>query len=142
MDQFMFRWGKISRKCYVEWFLCIKFAIYRERWGGVGVERSPCMREIGVRSPVGPYPNRWWQLHCHTLGNRCKCHWSSEKSIIKDRITVGVIRYRTLTAQWPWVSSIGQNLQPAPAMVTSPWHMSEKILEWDKQNQAMCRLFR
>ena len=27
-------------------------------------------------------------------------------------VTVGVARERTLTAQWPWVPSIGQNLQP------------------------------
>ena len=27
-------------------------------------------------------------------------------------VTVGVTRKRTLTAQWPWVPSIGQNLQP------------------------------
>ena len=28
------------------------------------------------------------------------------------RVTVGVARLRALTAQWPWVPSIGQNLQP------------------------------
>ena len=27
-------------------------------------------------------------------------------------VTVDVARWRTLTAQWPWVPSIGQNLQP------------------------------
>ena len=44
-------------------------------------------------------------------------------------VTLGVARQRTLTAQGPWVPSMGQNLQPLPLMVTSPneW----KIIEWE-----------
>ena len=41
------------------------------------------------------------------------------------RVTVGVARYRTLSAQWPWVPYISQYLQ----LVTSPYEW--KTFEWD-----------
>ena len=54
------------------------------------------------------------------LGNRCQCHRSSEMFIIYwfgpcySRCST-----KTLTAQWPWVSSIGQNCSPSLAIVRS-----------------------
>ena len=42
-----------------------------------------------------------------------ECHGSSEMTLINGTsIAVGVACKRTLTAQWPWVPGIGQNLQP------------------------------
>ena len=61
------------------------------------------------------HKNRLWHLHCQTLGNRCECHGSSEMTIYYKQmpcVTVGVACLRTLSAQWPWGPSIGQNLQP------------------------------
>ena len=49
------------------------YYIHCDRRGCVEVERSSCVSEIGVRSPVGTDPthkNRSWKLHCQTLVNR------------------------------------------------------------------------
>ena len=50
------------------------------------------------------------------------------------RVTVGVARLRTLTGQRRWMPNIGQNLQPLPAVVTSPYEW--KILEWDDKPET------
>ena len=50
------------------------------------------------------------------------------------RVTVGVARLRTLTAQWPGVPSIGQNLQPFTGYseILYEW----QIIKWDEKHQT------
>ena len=48
--------------------------------------------------------------------------------------TVGVARKRYFFAQWPWVLSIGQNLQPFTSNGDYPKEW--KILEWDEKPQT------
>ena len=77
------------QKCHIIYWI-ISLATFRCYYhlGRVEVERSPRMREIGVRSPAATTwiaKNRMWQLHCQTLGNRCECHGSLEMNIIKGR---------------------------------------------------------
>ena len=69
-------------------------------------ESQPRQTKVVKTGPVtAPLPNaRQWVWVSRVLG---KDHykWMS-------RFTVDVARLRTLTAQWPRVPSIGQNLQP------------------------------
>ena len=51
-------------------------------------------------------------------------------------VTVDVARQRTLTAQWPWVPSKGQNLQPFTGLVVVTHPCVWKIVEWDDQPQT------
>ena len=91
------------------------------------------MREIGVWFPVwtdltkslkyvvtAPLPNARQQVWVSRV---LREEWS--------RVTVAVARWRTVTARWSWVPSIGQICSPSSVMVTSPndW----KILEWDEK---------
>ena len=50
-----------------------------------------------------------------------------------SRVTVGVARLWTLTAQWPWVLSVCQNLQPFNGNGESPYEW--KFFEWDKKSK-------
>ena len=85
------------------------------RRGGVVVERAPLGSIIGRDRPKSLKQIK--TAHCQTLGNRCELHGSSEDEPIGDyqfkglaRVTVGVARLRTLTAEKQSVPSMGQNL--------------------------------
>ena len=85
------------------------------RRDGVVVEHSPRMREIRTLIPASTNlirKNRLRQLHCQTLGKRCDCLASSEMTIIKGVTCSKCGTWKILHYSRPWVSSIGQNLQP------------------------------
>ena len=54
-----------------------------------------------------------------------------DHNIQASRFTVGVARFRSVTAQWPLVQSIGHILQP----FTGRLHMSDKCSVGQKKNQ-------
>ena len=62
---------------------------------------------------VYKYQNAMWPPRSvRWFDSRCKCYGYSEIYKRMIRVTVGVARQRTLTAQWSWVPSVGQNLKP------------------------------
>ena len=86
------------------------------RWRS-GLYRSPCKRKVKCSNPSSNRPNSIKQVVIAPLTN--SRHYVRVSRVLGDdhykrmpRVTVGVARWRTLTAQWPEVPSKGQNLQP------------------------------
>ena len=81
------------------------------------LERSPPKRKVGCSNPSRDRPKSLKQVVTAPLPNTHHLMWVSR--VLRDdhhkqipRVTVSVARYRTLTAQLPWVPSKGQNLHP------------------------------
>ena len=55
------------------------------------------------------------------------------KSKRMPHVTVGCLSYRSLTAQWPCVPSVGQNLQPFTDNVSEKFSSRTKIIQTNKQ---------
>ena len=72
--------------------------------------------------------NRYWQLHCQTLGNRCECHGSTEMTIINGcPLSQYVWHAKELSLFnghecWAKVKICS----PSPVMVTSPYAYSSQ----------------
>ena len=54
------------------------------------------------------------------------------------RVTVGVVRWRILTAQWPWMPSVGQNLHPFIGNVNVSIWVKNSRVGWKLQTNKIC----
>ena len=77
--------------------------------------------------------NRYWQLHCQSLGNRCECHGSSERTI-KDRHS----RCGTLKNPHCSVAMSAKYRSKFAALKRQWWrlHLSEKFSSGMKNKQT------
>ena len=86
------------------------------RWWRSGLERSLSIWKVGCSNPSRDRPKSYKQVVTAPLPNARQyvCFTGPRKwpSKLMSCVRVGVARLRTLTAHWPWVPSIGENLQP------------------------------
>ena len=72
--------------------------------------------------------NRYWQLHCQTLGNRCECHGSTEMTIINgcplSQYVWHAKELSLLNGHECWAKV--KICSPSPVMVTSPYAYSSQ----------------
>ena len=80
--------------------------------------------------------NRKLQLHSQTFGYKCECHMVSKMA----RVTIGMERLRTLTAQWPRLQSIlyVQNLHKTSTLINNreKTHEFLKFIRYKSLSQA------
>ena len=81
------------------------------------LERFPRMRKVRCSNPSCDGPNSLKQVVTVPQLNARQQVWVSwvlgdEHYKRMNRVTASVARERILTAQWPWLPSIDQNLQP------------------------------
>ena len=93
-------------------YICIR--LYEPQRCRSGLERSPRMQKVVCSNPSRNKSKSQKQVVTAPLLINRQQVWVSRDDHYKrmSRVTVGVARLRTLTAQWPWVLSVGQILQP------------------------------
>ena len=73
---------------------CVPFTIFLNEWLRLW---------FSERISLYVSSNLSFLFHCHTFGNRCKCHKAQQMrpSKLRIHVTVYVPFFRTVTAQWP-----------------------------------------
>ena len=99
----LYRWVWCLLQQTLAFQLCVK-----PRQGISRLERLPRKRRVGCSNPGRDRPN---YISCKTLGNGCKCHRSSEMTIINGCSVSQQVWYAK-EPSLPQMPSIGQNLQP------------------------------